>query len=50
MGQNKVKKNSLKCVWYLETHDEDTECVQDSQADFRGDVGLQQGLIQHVSV
>lgn len=35
---------------YLESHDEDTECIQDSQTHFSGDVSLQQWLVQHVRV
>lgn len=35
---------------YLESHDEDTECIQDSQAHFGGDVSLQQRLVQHICI
>lgn len=35
---------------YLESHDEDAECIQDGQTHFSGDVSLQQRLVQHVCV
>ena len=35
---------------YLEAHDEDAQGIQHGQAHLRGDVGLQEGLAQHVSV
>lgn len=35
----------MNAVCYLESHDEDTQRVQDSQTHFSSDVSLQQRLI-----